>query len=102
MANWFHKNFGDDIWAAQPLSELEASFFQFQKINKTTDDMAIYYRHESGNGLHCEVVGYFSPALAGFAKSQQALPCPKPTQDNLRLLAGSELAWLQLFSNNDS
>jgi len=99
---WFFKSLGDDIWASQPLSELESSCCQYLKVHGTRDDMAIYYRHESGNGLHCEVVCYFSPALAGFAKSQQALSCSKPTQDNLRLLSGSELAWLQLFSNNDS
>lgn len=59
--------------------------------------MAIYYRHETGNGLHCEVVGYFSPALADFAQSQHALPCLKPEKENLRLLVGSEMAWQKYF-----
>ena len=97
MNNWFCKKLGDGLTSAEALAEIETLFQSQLATAGNPEDLAVFIRHESIGHLHCEVVVYFPPGAMILAKSVDAMPCPKPTRDNLGLLHGSEAAWLFLF-----
>jgi len=93
MSTWYAKNFGDGMLAWEPLNRLEERFFAEHAQAGGPGDMAVFVRHQSDGRLHCEVVAYFSPAAARLAREFDAVPCAKPSPDNLSLLAGSDESW---------
>ena len=60
----------------------------------------MFTRSESEGRLHCEVIGYFSPAAVEVAKAFDAQPCTKPMQAALSLLAGDEHSWAVPFEES--
>ncbi len=97
MDLWFCKNLGDAMLAYRAMEDIAASFESAYTKENYPKEMAVFYRHESGGRLHCEVKVYFSPASARIAKELQAFPCEKPAKYGLSLLAGSPLALSILF-----
>jgi len=86
---WFLSNLGDPVIAEELLEHLKTLFYAKYKQAKRTKEMAIFFRHESNGGVHCEVKVYFSPATVLLAKEFGAIPCKKPASEGLGLLVGS-------------
>jgi hypothetical protein len=98
MSNWFTKNLGDPLLATQALELIKSRCLEeYEKLNRP-NDMAIFFRHETIGGLHCEVILYFSPAAASLAGSVGAVSCARPSADDLGILVGSEEGMAQLFT----
>lgn len=97
MSTWFTNNLGDAMLAGEFLDQIEALFLvEYEKANNSRE-MAVFVRHESEGRLHCEVRVYFSPSTAIVAEMVDAVPCKKPSRDDLGLLYGSEESWSILF-----
>ncbi len=97
MSIWFSKNLGDAMLAYLALDNVAAVCMSaYQKAN-SSNDMAVFYRHESEGRLQCEVKVYFSPAIGDTAKILGASPCEQPTKYGLSLLVGTPAAWTILF-----
>ncbi len=96
MSIWFTKNLGDAMLVSEPLDQISESFRAAYK-NSSSEEVAVFIRHESEGRLHCEVKAYFSPASIAVARAVDAEPCKKPTPDGLSLLIGSEDSWSALF-----
>lgn len=88
MNTWFSSNLGDPMLAEESLEKIKKRFLFESKQAKNTQDMAIYFRHESTIGVHCELIVYFSPAVEGIAKEMNAMPCQPPSPNGLGLLVG--------------
>ncbi len=83
---------------AGALAEQIKEFFLAEYgADNSSEEQALFIRHESEGRLHCEVVVYFSPATVTIAKAVNASPCKKPFPDGLGLLAGSKESWAALF-----
>ena len=52
-------------------------------------DAAVYVRHQSTGGLHCEVIAFFSPVPR--CTEFDATPCNAPPADGLERLAGDSI-----------
>jgi len=90
---WFTVNLGDAMLAEESLDRIRTLFVsEYEKADRS-EDMAVFFRHESVGRLHCEVKVYFSPAVWTVAKAVGASPCNKPSSEGLGLLVGSEAAW---------
>ena len=96
MPQWFSKNIGDPLLAADPLAKLEKLFQTEWAMAGHPEDMALFMRHESEGRLHCEVILYFSPATEAVARASDATPCAKPAREGLSLLSGDEQSWRAL------
>lgn len=96
MTQWFSKNLGDGMLAWQPVEETRERFTAAYRGAGEPADMAVFKRHESEGRLHCQVMLYFSPGAADFARSVGAEPCRRPAIGELELLAGSG-NWRGLF-----
>jgi len=100
MSNWFTRNLGDAMLAAESLDHIKTLFLsEYEKAN-SPKEMAVFIRHESEGRLHCEVKVYFSPATTIVAEAVDAVPCKKPSSDGLSLLTGSEESWSDFFPGN--
>ncbi|MDD2467069.1 MAG: hypothetical protein PHI97_24000 [Desulfobulbus sp.] len=98
MSTWFTKNLGDAMLAYAELKQIEQLFTATMRgKTKPPDDAAVFFRHESEGGLHCEVKVYLSPSAADVAAAVCAHPCSKPSSDGLDLLIGSTSSWSVLF-----
>jgi len=97
MNSWYMSNLGDAMLAEEALEGIRNLFTSVIAPHHHSDDMAIFIRHESEGRLHCEVIAYFSPAVAHVADAVDAVVCNKPVRQGLGLLAGSENAWSILF-----
>ena len=97
MKDWFSKNMGDAMLAYAPLSRIEETFVAEHVKRDKPIEMAVFTRHESEGGLHCEVIAYFSPASSVVARAVGAQPCKRPLPNGLGLLAGSDDCWQKLF-----
>ncbi len=97
MPSWQVSNLGDGLMAWEPLQRIESLFHTTFSNAGEPVDMAIFSRHETTAGLHCEVRVYFSPAAAELAGQFDARSCARPQRPGLNLLAGDALAWEQLF-----
>ena len=97
MNTWFTKNLGDALLAGDTLERIKAQFLSAYAKSNCPKEMAVFIRHESEGRLHCEVNVYFSPASAAVARAVDAVPCAKPSPDDLGLLAGFEDSWPVLF-----
>ncbi len=95
---WYFLDLGDAMMADQPMDQIRKAFEEFVLQNGKSADVAIFTRNDSEGRLHCQVTAYFSPSAVEIAKAFQASPCPKPSKDNLDLLAGDETCWAKLFS----
>jgi hypothetical protein len=103
MNTWFTSNLGDPMLAGESLDHIKSLFLSQCDNAKSTNEMAIFFRHESTGSVHCEVKVYFSPATVVVAEAVDAIPCKKPSSNGLGLLAGSEASWSILFPiNGDS
>lgn len=101
MDTWYSKALGDGMMAATPSDEIERAFLQqFNAAGKPLT-MAVFTRLESEGRLHCEVIGYFSPAAKGVAEVFDAQACDKPSRAGLGLLAGDERSLSLLFPGSD-
>jgi len=97
MGPWFSMSLGDPLVAGEPLSDLEA---RVRAAGATADgpgEMALFVRHESDGGLHCEVRAYFSPSATSVARAVGADPCDRPSPEGLSLLVGAPDVWRTLF-----
>jgi hypothetical protein len=101
MENWFTINLGDALIAEQYLEQIKKLFYSKYRDADEPEEMAVFLRHESEGRIHCEACVYFSPAAASLAKAMEAVPCNKPANEGLSLLAGSESAWRILFAESD-
>lgn len=101
MSNWFKKNLGDAMLAAESLEGIEALFLSAYGKDNGVKELAIFIRHESEGRLHCDVIAYFSPYSAIVAREADADPCKRPSRDGLSLLVGSADSWLVLFPGSD-
>lgn len=88
MNTWFSSNLGDPMLAEESLEQIKKLFLLECKQAKNTQEMAVYFRHESTGGVHCELIVYFSPATKHVAEEMNAIPCQTPSPDGLGLLVG--------------
>ncbi len=97
MGIWFRKNLGDAMFAFLELDHVESTCLSAYKKANGPNEMAVFLRHESEGLLQCEVIVYFSPAMAHIAGELDATPCEQPTKYGLSLLVGAPIAWSLLF-----
>jgi hypothetical protein len=97
MGIWFRKNLGDAMLAFQALEHVETVCLSAYKNADCRKEMAVLLRHESDGRLQCEVIIYFSPAMAHIAGELGAVPCEQPTKYGLSLLVGDPAAWSVFF-----
>ena len=102
MEYWYSVGLGDGITASIPSAEIEERFQRVFITSGRPAEMAVFTHSELEDRLHCEVIAYFSPALADVAKAFDASPCAKPIRKGLKLLAGDERSWSVLFPKNTS
>jgi hypothetical protein len=101
MDTWFTLNLGDAMLAEDALELIKQLFAPEYLKSHHPKDMAVFFRHESEGRLHCEINVYFSPASAVVALAVDAVTCPRPSPDELGLLAGYEDSWSILFQKSD-
>jgi len=93
MSSWLTLDLGDALLASPALQQIEQDVVrEFNSMGKPVD-MAVFIRHDSSASMHCVVRLYFSPAAAALARRLGAVPCDRPSVDDLGLLAGAEQAW---------
>lgn len=92
-SHWHVKNIGDALLAGDELAHIKMLFQRAHLDNPSSQEMAIFIRHESDGQLHCDVRLYFSPASAALARELSAIPCAPPSATDLGLFAGPETAW---------
>lgn len=97
MGTWFTSNLGDAMLAGESLDRIRTLFMSKYESDGSSNDMAVFIRHESEGRLHCEVKIYFSPAAEDLAKAVGASACNKPSPGGLGLLAGSKESWPVFF-----
>lgn len=97
MNDWFYRNLGDAMMAFEPLDHIETMFGSAYRTIALPKDVAVFVRHVSEGGLHCQVEVYFSPASGSLARKAGASPCERPSTDGLDLLIGSDESWSALF-----
>lgn len=97
MNTWFSSNLGDPMLAEESLEQIKQLFSLEYKKAENTQEMAIYFRHESTGSVHCELIVYFSPATKRVAKVMNAIPCQTPSPDGLGLLVGQQQSRSLLF-----
>ena len=88
MSAWFTKNLGDAMLAGEALDNLKVLFQSEYEKADYPGEMAMFIRHESEGRLHCEVKVYFSPASVAVAAAIDAVPCARPSPDDLGMQAG--------------
>jgi hypothetical protein len=88
MAHWFVIALGDAMFADSKLFRLESQLKEIYEASNEPENMAAFYRHESG-GLHCKVFVYLTPSFAEHAARLGAAHCEKPEFTGLSLLVGS-------------
>ncbi|KAB2891052.1 MAG: hypothetical protein F9K32_05870 [Desulfobulbaceae bacterium] len=97
MDKWFRKNLGDAMLAFLELDRVEILCLSAYTNANCPNEMAVFLRHESEGRLQCEVIVYFSPAMAHIAGELGATPCEKPAKYGLSLMVGTPNAWSLLF-----
>lgn len=97
MSLWFTKNLGDAMLAGDLLDQICDVFREAYEESGSSEEMAVFIRHESEGRLHCEVHVYFPPASINVASAIDADPCARPAPDGLSLLVGPEGSWTMLF-----
>ena len=97
MQTWFSQSLGDGLLAFEPKEALRAQFEHLLAEALPPAGRAIFTRHELEGRLQCEVIAYFSPAAAEFARQAGAQPCERPSTQDLDLLAGEPGCWATLF-----
>ncbi|WP_024851263.1 hypothetical protein [Hydrogenovibrio kuenenii] len=97
MNTWFSSNLGDPMLAEESLKQIKQLFLLECKKAKNTQEMAIYFRHESTGDVHCELIVYFSPATKHVAQAMNAMPCQTPSANGLGLLVGRQESRYLLF-----
>jgi hypothetical protein len=103
MNIWFTNNLGDPMLADESLARIKALYlskYSKHKSVKNSNEIAIFFRLESSERVHCEVKIYYSPATIIVAEQLNAIPCKKPCLEGLGLLVGLEESWSILFSDN--
>ena len=80
MSIWFRKNLGDAMLAFLELDHVEIICLSADKKADCPNEMAVFLRHESEGLLQCEVIVYFSPAMADIAGEIDAAPCEQPAK----------------------
>ncbi|GAC19956.1 hypothetical protein [Paraglaciecola arctica] len=100
MNIWFTSNLGDPMLADEALAHIKAVFLSQDKKINSSNEMSVFFRHESTRQVHCQLKVYFSPATIVVAKAVDAIPCKKPSIDGLGLLVGSKESWSVLFPRN--
>jgi hypothetical protein len=83
--------------AEEQLNRVKELFLSEYSKSNSPKEMALFMRHESEGRLHCELNVYFPPASAVVARAVDAAACPRPSPDDLGLLAGSADSWAILF-----
>jgi hypothetical protein len=97
MAVWFAKNLGDAMLASEALDQIRLSYAATYKEAESRQRAAVFIRHESDGRLHCEVMAYFSPGAFSLAEAFDAVPCRRPSPDDLSLHAGPDDCWQDIF-----
>jgi len=98
MAAWFVKNLGDAMLAWDALGQIETLYRSLYERADSPQDAAVFIRHESEGRLHCEVMAYFSPNSFLLAAELDAVPCERPSKEELSMHVGAEDSWQTLFS----
>ena len=88
MHHWHSLPLGDALTAHLALERIRDSFEACYPPDDRPAGTAVYVRHESTGGLHCEVIVYFSPGAASLALAFDAKPCNDPPMDELERLTG--------------
>lgn len=88
-SEWFCLALGDGMLAEPVLTELAALPLP---ASESCLPSALFLRRRQ-QGLHCEVVVYFSPNLQTLAQVHGAAPCLRPSRAGLELLGGGENGW---------
>ena len=91
MHHWHSLPLGDALTAHLALARIRDSFETHYPLADRPAGAAVYVRHESTGGLHCEVTAFFSPAAASLAREFDATPCNAPPAGGLEPLAGDSL-----------
>ena len=86
---WFYLALGDGLLAEPVLAELAGLSL---RVAERGLPPTVFLRRRQ-QGLHCEVVVYFSPNLQRWAQTRNAAPCPRPQRAGLELLVGGEGGW---------
>lgn len=90
METWYRKSLGDGITATLPVHDIKTMFWPIYLCAGSPADMAVFIEYDTHGHLHCEVTAYFSPAAARMAQILGAEPCPRPSEQNLMLVAGND------------
>ena len=90
MHHWHSLPLGDALTAHLALERIRESFETCYPPADRPAGAAVYVRHESMGGLHCEVIVFFSPGAASLARVFNAAPCNDPPTDQLERLTGDD------------
>ena len=88
MQHWHSLRLGDALTAHLALERIRESFETHYPAAARPAGAAVYVRHASTGGLHCEVIAFFSPVAASLARDFDATPCNAPPADGLEWLVG--------------
>lgn len=76
--HWHSLALGDALTAHLELERIRESFEARYPPADRPASAAVYVRHDSTGGVHCEVIVFFSPAAAALAREFHATPCNPP------------------------
>ncbi|EGG98343.1 hypothetical protein imdm_124 [gamma proteobacterium IMCC2047] len=102
MLSWRVLNLGDAWLADTALQRVKAGCQQVYADTPYCGPLAVFFRHESEGGLHCELKVYFSPEASVLAEQFGATACAQPARSGLGLLFGSAQAATVLFPESES
>ena len=92
---WHYLFLGNGADAFLPTTKIQEAFMLAFMAAGGPVEMAIFSK--SSPGAH-DVTLYFSPAATPFAKTiPGVVPCNKPSQENIGLIAGDQRCWDILF-----
>ena len=92
MHHWRSLPLGDALTAHLALERIREAFETHYPAAARPAGAAVYVRHASTGGLHCEVIAYFPPAAESLAVEFGATPCNTPPADGLERLVGDRTA----------
>jgi hypothetical protein len=92
MAAWYSLQLGDALTAQLALEHIRESFEARYPAAGRPADAALYVRHDTSGGLHCQVTAFFPSAVEDLARELGATPCNAPPLDGLERLDGERRA----------
>jgi hypothetical protein len=90
MDTWYSKDLGDGVDAYAPTKQIQDAFVPLFSAAGCPVDMAVFSRYDLRKNV---VTVYFSPSASQLAGAFGAVPCGKPTREELGLLVGDQRCW---------